>query len=194
MKWLIVFLLAWRACAFEFSGEVARVVDGDSLSVKFGTGEIRVRLFGIDAPEINQIGGWAAKRLLEDLTAGHKIRLRVVDVDKYGRLVAWAWANEINLNRWMIYEGWAWHYRRYSSDFSLFVAEKAAKKAGRGLWHNKTPQSPWMFRRQPVAAQRAPHWLNQTGVRHWPGCRYYRQGAGRLIRKKEGRACAICGG
>lgn len=194
MKWVLIFLLAWQAAAFEFSGRVAQIIDGDSLRIKFGTGEIRVRLFGIDAPEIKQRGGWAAKRLLEELTAGHKVRLKVVDVDKYGRLVAWAWANEINLNSMMIYLGWAWHYRRYSSDFSLAVAEIAARKARRGLWHDKTPQSPWMFRRHPDAAARAPYWLNRTGVRHRPGCRYYRHGAGRLTPKKQGRACAICRG
>ncbi len=54
------------------------------------------------------------------------------DVDHYGRVVAICRAGPINLNAWMVGNGWAVAYRRYSMDY--IRDENEAKAAGKGLW------------------------------------------------------------
>lgn len=59
------------------------ITDGDTIRA----GDVRVRLWGIDAPEMSEAGGQAAKQHLRRITAGQELRCEVVDVDRYGRLV-----------------------------------------------------------------------------------------------------------
>ena len=51
----------------------------------------RVRLFGIDAPELTQRGGWKARGALIGLAGGHEVAVEPVDLDCYGRIVARVW-------------------------------------------------------------------------------------------------------
>src|SRR5882762_5505503 len=59
-------------------GSVSRVVDGDTLVVQLSSGPIRVRLYGIDAPEHNQPGGREATDALSALLAGQRVELEPV--------------------------------------------------------------------------------------------------------------------
>lgn len=63
-----------------------RVVDGDTLAV----GDTRVRIVGMDAPEMDTAAGRAAKAAAVALVAGQPVRLRVTGKDTYGRLLAHA--------------------------------------------------------------------------------------------------------
>lgn len=72
-----------RAATFTTS---VRVVDGDTLAV----GPTRVRVLGMDAPEMDTAAGRAAKEAAVTLVAGQPVRLRVVGKDAYGRLLAHA--------------------------------------------------------------------------------------------------------
>lgn len=135
---LVAFALAPPAgLAAEVAGP-ARVIDGDTLEVA-GT---RVRLFGIDAPELAQrctrddgrrwaCGAWAAETL-----AGLIGRAPVVcegrDRDVYGRLVAVCRAGGRDLGAAMVEAGAALAYTAYSTDY--VEAEKGAMFAARGLW------------------------------------------------------------
>ena len=60
------------------------VTDGDTLR----SGDLRIRLWGIDAPELKDAGGPEAKQALADLTNGQPLVCDVVDVGKYGRMIA----------------------------------------------------------------------------------------------------------
>jgi endonuclease YncB( thermonuclease family) len=115
----------------------ARAGDGDSLTI----GATRIRLFGIDAPELNQTcqrGGraWscgqAAAEQLSTLVAGQKVRCIPVGADQHDRVLARCTAGHVDVNRTMVATGYAVAFRRYSQTYAS--AEESARVAGRGLW------------------------------------------------------------
>ena len=124
------------------------VSDGDSLHLELPDGErVRVRLYGIDAPEKDQECALAARKKLGKLIYDKEIRVEVLDVDKYGRYVGKVYAGARYVNRFMLKEGLAWHYKYYAADDELLAeAEARAKAAGRGIWSTESPCRPRIFR------------------------------------------------
>ena len=124
------------------------VSDGDSLHLELPDGErVRVRLYGIDAPEKDQECALAARKKLGKLIYDKKIRVEVLDVDKYGRYVGKVYAGARYVNRFMLKEGLAWHYKHYAADDELLAeAEARARAAGRGIWSTESPCRPRVFR------------------------------------------------
>lgn len=174
--------------AEELTGP-ARVIDGDTIEVQ---GK-RIRLYGIDAPESAQRCiirgksrpcGEIAAGALKDLTTGIAVRCRKEDVDRYGRIVATCFDNYgFDINRNMVYTGWALAYRKYSSRY-VGVEEKA-RAAGRGLWRGEFVP-PWRWRRgERLTSARSPDEtssaclikgnISKSGERiyHVPGGAYY---------------------
>jgi endonuclease YncB( thermonuclease family) len=116
----------------------ASVIDGDTIDIHGS----RIRFFGIDAPESGQSCtdatgksyrcGQRAAFALDSKIGAHTVSCDNRDVDRYGRIVAVCLAGGVDLNGWMVQQGWAVAYRRYSSDY--VTDEAAAKSAGRGVW------------------------------------------------------------
>jgi endonuclease YncB( thermonuclease family) len=137
---------------------VLRVIDADT----FDVGGVRVRLFGIDAPEIGQpcaadgvewdCGSWA-RDLVRDRFEGQRARCEHQDIDHYGRVVATCVVNGVDVGAAIVGEGWAWAYRYYSSLYDL--DEKAAAVAERGLWA-VTVQRPSDYRSAPIVESATP--------------------------------------
>ena len=127
----------------------ARVVDGDTLDV----GGVRIRLHGVDAPESRQTcvaGGrrWAcgerATRALAGLVGGRTVSCEERDRDRYGRAVAVCRVGGRDVNAWMVSQGLALAYRRYSRDY---VGEEASARDARlGMWRGDFVP-PWDWRR-----------------------------------------------
>ena len=127
----------------------ARVIDGDTIQVQ----ATRIRLHGIDAPELDQLChvdarqwrcGREAARALEEMIGTGTLTCEVLDRDRYGRSIAVCRAGGEDLGAWMVSEGWALAYRHYATDY---VAEEAeAKAAGRGIWRGRFVP-PWEWRR-----------------------------------------------
>jgi len=116
------------------------VHDGDTLRC---AGE-RVRLFGVDAPELRrgktpaQPFSNEARLELERLTRG-RVACRFVDRDRYGRFVGTCWSNASpDVNAAMIRSGFTTEYRRYSKG-PYAKAEAEAKTARRGVWASGAP-------------------------------------------------------
>ncbi|MGF1610471.1 MAG: thermonuclease family protein [Kiloniellales bacterium] len=134
----------------------AWVIDGDTIIV---AGE-RVRLHGIDAPELDQTFwcrgqelacGAMAMAALEALTAGVTLRCEAIERDLHGRLIAKCFSpNGIDIGRRLVSAGWALAYRYYSMDY--VDAEDEARKAKRGMWRGRF-MKPWAWRAS--AARRA---------------------------------------
>ena len=127
----------------------ARVVDGDTLEI----GRTRVRLHGIDAPESRQSCladgrrwpcGERATRALDQRIGSRTVSCEERDRDRYGRSVAVCRAAGEDLNAWMVREGWALAYRRYSRAY--FAEESSARAARRGMWRGDFV-APWDWRR-----------------------------------------------
>lgn len=140
----------------------ASAADGDSLVV----GGRRVRLFGIDAPELAQSCtrqgvtwncGEQAKDNLAELVKGQTVYCEGQGVDQHARLVAVCSAGGLELNETMVEYGWALAYRQFSEAY--VSAETRAKANGLGIWSSQF-QNPADYRLSllptpPVAAPRA---------------------------------------
>ncbi|MEA3641177.1 MAG: thermonuclease family protein [Lamprobacter sp.] len=143
--------LPWLQRSIDNAGcRVVSIHDGDTLRAICNGSEIKVRLYCIDTPEIQQRPwGTESRDYLRRITPS-VVSLRIRDTDRYGRKVA----EVINptsgtvLNRAMVKAGQAAVYRRYCPDPSYSRAEASAKAAGLGIWAVPGDhQRPWDFRR-----------------------------------------------
>jgi endonuclease YncB( thermonuclease family) len=129
------------------------VHDGDTLTVAAGSRTIKVRLWGIDAPELTQPYGTSATLELRQLAAATTYTLQIKSTDRYGRAVAiLTLPDGRQVNKLMIQAGAAWWYQAYARKTAdLMFAQDSARANRRGLWRDPNPTPPWSFR----AAQRA---------------------------------------
>lgn len=148
---VLLLLFAANACAQTVSG-IAKVVDGDSLEI----GAHRIRLWGIDAPEFKQTCvrgkerwgcGYAATDALRRHVEGALVSCVMVDTDSYGRWVARCVARRQSLNEWMVREGWATDYARYSKG-AYAAAQTKARAAKKGIWSGRF-EPPERYRHRP---------------------------------------------
>jgi endonuclease YncB( thermonuclease family) len=116
----------------------ASVIDGDTIEIH---GK-RIRFHGIDAPESRQLCNDAAGKpyrcgqraalALSDKIGRGTVSCEPRDKDRYGRIVAVCRIGSVDLNSWLVAQGLAIAYRRYSHDY--ISLEAAARKAKRGVW------------------------------------------------------------
>jgi len=125
------------------------VVDGDTLDV----GHTRIRLEGIDAPEMAQTCqtatgeswdcGRKAAALLRTLAEQRDLACDRTGVDKYRRTLAVCYEDGVNVNEAMVRAGLAWAFIKYSTEFASVEAEAKARKIG--VWQGPA-EAPWDFR------------------------------------------------
>jgi endonuclease YncB( thermonuclease family) len=144
---LIPFLPAHAA---DLTGK-ARIVDGDTIWI----GKTKIRLHGIDAPEMSQecrqqdgstyLCGVASTDALRILIGSEPVRCEGNTYDRYKRLIAVCYSETVNLNAELVRQGWALAYRRYSKEY--VSAEKEAQNHKRGMWVGEF-DPPWSWRRK----------------------------------------------
>jgi len=183
---------------------VTNVYDGDTFTAKLADGKVeKVRLIGINAPEISAVNGENAARArdyLKDLVADKDVMLAlgVRDRDKYGRLLAYVFVvgpeGTIFINEKMVSDGYANAYTvppnvDYAGRFK--DAEAVAREGGKGLWY--TPPKPVSEREaagisEPTKTEDDDSYtvyLTRTGNKyHAAGCRHLRKSAIPTSKKK----------
>ena len=152
LRIIILFLIFFsNTIAEEISG-IPKIVDGDTVHIN----ENKFRLEGIDAPEMRQkckkeslkisfiIGftfykdyncGKVSKEKLKSKIRGSEIKCIFTTKDRYKRYIATCYKEKTNLNQWMVRNGYAIAYRKYSKKYIL--DEDFAKKNKLGLWQGK---------------------------------------------------------
>ncbi len=131
----------------QMSGEVVGVADGDIITVvEESKNQRRIRLAGIDAPEIRQDFGVQARKELGKKLIRKRVRIEWTSKDRYGLVVGDVFLEGRWINLEQISEGLAWHH---NDSAVLADAEKQAREAKFGLWSQPDPVAPWDFRRQP---------------------------------------------
>ena len=145
----IIFMVSCEPLPPRHGGKVIKVKDGDSIVLlETGNRQVEIRMAHIDAPEYSQAFGRKSKTFLSDLIAGEEVKYRIYEPeDRYGRVVAEIILNDsINVNKEMVRNGYAWHFKKYSNDFRYGRLERAARQAGLGLWADEGAVAPWEFR------------------------------------------------
>ncbi|WP_083801625.1 thermonuclease family protein [Afipia sp. 1NLS2] len=128
----------------------ASVIDGDTIEIH---GQ-RIRLWGIDAPESSQLCrngnsdlyrcGAEAANTLSAFTSGKVVNCESVDRDRYGRIVARCSVNGVDIAEWLVRNGLALDWPRYSHG-RYGSAQDGARREEKGIWAG-TWTPPWEYR------------------------------------------------
>ncbi len=158
----IFFILTYKDVRSENINKIsgfAKVVDGDTIKIN----SKKIRLYGIDAPEKKQkckktyltisfmsftkdymCGEVSTEKLIKKINK-QKLNCNILDVDRYKRLIGECFKRNINLNSWMVSNGYAVAYRKYSKKY--VSDEINAKNNKLGIWQGKF-EMPWDYRRK----------------------------------------------
>ena len=126
--------------------KIIKIYDGDTITTLTSQKEkIKIRLYGIDAPELKQPFGKASKRHLIDLISNKSLKINEKGKDKYGRTLAVLYNGDQDINAQMVIDGYAWAYDKFSKDYVAF--QKDAQLLKKGLWIDKNIVRPSGFRK-----------------------------------------------
>ena len=129
---------------------VATVIDGDTIKINGNN----IRLNGIDAPERKQsctyegsewLCGQKATLALSELIRRETVNCHVSGRDRYKRSIAICFVGRLDLNAWMVEQGWAVANRKYLTDYVM--QEDEARQEKRGIWKGEFVM-PWDWRAQ----------------------------------------------
>jgi endonuclease YncB( thermonuclease family) len=136
----LVVLILDRFGMIDVGNGNARAKDGDSLVLN----DTEVRLYGVDAPELNQTCGsnageydcgLDARDALRNLLRGKTINCKSLETDRYGRAVSICWDGKLEINNELVRQGWAIAYFRHATAYAK--AQKEARAARRGIWRGR---------------------------------------------------------
>jgi hypothetical protein len=150
---------------------------------------VKVRLYGVDAPEKAQAFGTQARKFTGDMVFQQTVTVVIRSTDRYSRLVGEVLLPDgRSLNQELVRAGLAWWYRQYApQDTTLAQLEAEAQTAKRGLWADAHPVPPWEWRKGGREPARASEPLasatpstagaiignRRSRVYHWSGCPDY---------------------
>jgi endonuclease YncB( thermonuclease family) len=149
LSFTLVLLFSTAALSNELVGQ-ASIIDGDTLEIH-GT---RIRLWGIDAPESNQLCrgddskqyrcGAKSANDLDAFIAGRPVGCIPISLDQYRRTVATCSVDGVDLGEWLVRNGLAFDWPQYSKR-KYDAAQRDAEHAGRGIWAGSYVE-PWLYR------------------------------------------------
>jgi len=143
---LIFFFLSYN----DVKSYEIKIIDGDTIHLN----NEKIRFTGIDTPELKQTCnknseiiycGIKAKQLLIDKIGKNKVTCIREGKDQYKRTLAECFVNDLSLSRFLVREGFAFAYRKYSKKF--IKDENFAKKNNIGMWSMKF-EYPWDWRKK----------------------------------------------
>ena len=132
----------------DFPAKVIGIKDGDTIEVLFNEAPIVIRLEHIDCPEKKQPYGKRAKQFTSDFAFGKTVHvLSTGKKDRWGRLIAVIEFDNKNLNKELVKNGLAMHFKKYSKDLSYDLIERKAEKDKIGMWSQPKVIAPWVYRK-----------------------------------------------
>ena len=156
---------AFQSTIRTVTGTVTKVSDGDTIHLTTPEQTIlKVRLYGIDAPETDKIDHKTGKvnipgqpygdeswKALESKIMGKKVKVDILDIDKYRRMVGIIYLNDRNINLEMIREGYAEAFIEYLKEpyrSEFLKVEQEARSAKKGIWSLTEYERPGEFRKR----------------------------------------------
>lgn len=151
---LVLLLGSSVSYAETLIGRVVGVHDGDTVTVldQFNK-QHKIRLAGIDAPELGQAFGRASRNHLAKLITGKPVTIEWHKRDKYRRIVGKVRQAKADAGLEQIRAGWAWHYKRYEQEqpeedrTGYAGAQVTARGMRFGLWADDRAVAPWDYRK-----------------------------------------------
>ena len=141
----------------DTQGMVKKVIDGDTIILEEENGQtFKIRLLGIDAPELDQPYGFESSARLASYIVGKTVYVVSSKKDRYQRLLGKIMIEQKDINYQLVKFGYAWHFKRYSrdqdrSDAQQYAdAEIEARQSKLGIWQTLTPIPPWEWRKKTV--------------------------------------------
>jgi len=138
----------------EYEVVPGSIHDGDTLRVRSSDEQVlKVRFACIDAPELKQPLGQESRNYLRSMIneAGGKVKVKVINTDRYGRSVAEIWTKSGLLQSRMTGAGMAFAYDQYSKDCPNWDAVKSSEKEAMefklGVWRSPNFERPWNYRK-----------------------------------------------
>lgn len=118
-----------------WTGVCQKVVDGDTIYVSHNRTLVKIRLYGVDCPERGRPFSKEATAFAKAMVFAKTVRVEPVDMDRYGRTVAWIRIDGKDLSRELIRAGLGRWYRKYApNDYDLGCLEAEASRRHRGMW------------------------------------------------------------
>jgi endonuclease YncB( thermonuclease family) len=152
-----ILALALVTCCFASAnasslfGKVIEVKSGDVITIFNLNRPVRVKLMGVDAPEMNQTFGDVAKRHLSDLVFEKSVVVEYAAIAADSSLTGRVLLNDADIGAQMIRDGAAWFdpnsgNRLGPTNREIYQqSEEAARSEKRGLWQEENPVAPWEF-------------------------------------------------
>ena len=160
---IFLFLLLFSSCVdskknekienklpLSFEGKVTGIKDGDTYKVFYNGSEQTVRLAHIDCPEKKQPFGSKAKQFASDICFGKNVFVKSEGKkDRYNRIIAEIiLEDDTNLNKELVKNGYAWHFKKYSDNQEYAELEIKARNNQVGIWSEPNPTAPWDWRKK----------------------------------------------
>ena len=145
---IIILTISHLIFAQTFTGKVIGVKDGDTVDILLPENKKQtVRLAHIDCPEKNQPFGYKAKQFVSEFCYAKAVQIVIAGKpDRNGRWIAEIFYKNKNLNKELVRNGLAWHFKRYSKNALYAELEIIARKKKAGLWQEQNPVEPWNWR------------------------------------------------
>ena len=136
--------------ATTWAGVVTHVSDGDTLWVvpEDKHKKVKVRIKGIDAPELCQPWGEQSREALRAKVMGQVVQVHSSELDQYGRTLGLVMLRQQDVGEWMVIQGHAWSYRFKEREGLYDAQQQSAKSSGVGLYANPKAVRPQWFRKQ----------------------------------------------
>jgi endonuclease YncB( thermonuclease family) len=130
-----------------------KVYDGDTATfLTTQKQKLKVRLYGIDAPEKKQAFGETSTKVLREIILSNYCNLKIYSKDRYGRSVGEIFYKKHNINIEMVRGGYAYWYKKYSPKRKDYQsAQEEAKERKKGVWSNPNAIKPSEYRKQKKA-------------------------------------------
>ena len=144
------------ALSSTLDGKIIKIIDGDTVYFQANNddGYKKLRLVGIDAPEMKQPFGHQSRQCLANLINNKHVQIITFGEDRYKRTLAKIIIEKIDINLAMIKKGCAWFYRRYKNtldkdDQVMYdQAEIYSIENKKGLFSNQEAEAPWVWRKK----------------------------------------------
>lgn len=150
LVFLNIFIIISASYAQKFQVKVVGISDGDTFTaINRDKLQLKIRIYGIDAPEKKQDYGQKAKQVLSDCIFGKVVTIDVQSQDGWGRYISYVYTPEgRDVSLLMLQKGMAWHFKKYDDTEIYSNAELNAKSRKVGLWAAPNPIAPWDFRKK----------------------------------------------